>query len=149
MKKSIYLIVLADRMSGILYIVDEGKIVKKKSIEKDDVPRKVKHGENTWDAQDKILRHIDEHVKRHLEKVAAEALRFANDTKISGIIIGGHKQLFEKVKSEFKYPYSKKILGEFVTELKADQGEILKRITKKIESLEKSREENLLQKALS
>jgi len=144
-----HLIILADRASAHLLLVRDGKIIKKMDVEKDDVPQKVKHGENAWDAQDKIFRHIEDHVKRHLEKVAHVAGEFVKNEKINGVLIGGHKTLFAKIEKELKYPLSKKVLGSFVTELKAEQGEIVKRINNFLDKLENEKVQKKLEKALS
>ena len=143
-----YLIVLGDRQRGRMFTFGEGEIVRSLELINDDAPQKVKNGENTWDAQDKIFRHIEDHLHRHLVKVTEAAREFVKKEKIRGVIIGGHKPLFSKIESEMRYPLSKKVLGKFVTELKVPTKEIVARVKEAISEIEALETENMLQQSL-
>lgn len=131
-----YLILLADRKRTKLYTLFRGSVDSVSEFVKNDVPQKVKHGDNTWDAQDKINRHIETHLHQHLETVADLVKKYVNENPAEGILIGGHKGLFGTIKKHIPYPLSKKIVGSFVTELKIPLNAISKKALLEIEKLE-------------
>ncbi len=148
MKNRSYLILLVDRKRARMFTIFNGVVTNHHELNNDEAPRKVKHGENAWDAQDKINRHIENYLHRHLTHVAQEVNRYAKKEKIDGVIIGGHKQLFSKMEEYLKYPINKKILGNFVTELKVSQLEVFNRAKKFIDKIEKEQDEERVQQAL-
>lgn len=83
----------------------------------DNVPQKVKHGDDTWDQQNKITRHIEDHLHRHLKLITDEVNVFLKDFPAQFIIIGGHKDTIPKIKKHLTHPLNKMVRGEFVTEL--------------------------------
>lgn len=132
-----YMILLVDRKHAKFFLLQDGVVISTKTeLHNEYVPQKVKHGDDTWDAQDKIFRHIQNHLHRYLQEVAKEASDFARQDHIVGIVIGGHKQLFQAIKKHLPYPWKDKVKGYFVTELKVPFNEILKRAKKEIDLLE-------------
>lgn len=119
-----------------MFILRKGVVKQDEEIIIDNVPQKVKHGDDTWDAQDKIFRHIEDHLHRHLKLVAQKVSSFVKKKRIDGIVIGGHKPLFAKIEKHLQYPLSRKVKGTFVTELKAPFGQILKRAKHAIKEIE-------------
>lgn len=95
----------------------EGAVKYSKEFFNDTMPQNVKHGENTWDAQDKIFRHREDHLHRHLLYVAEKTSEFVKEYKIRHVLLGGHKDLFPKVKKHLPKDVQKKVIGTFVTEL--------------------------------
>jgi hypothetical protein len=148
MKKEKYLILLVDREHARFYLISNGHFIEEKELEKDHVPQKVKHGDDTWDAQDKIFRHIEVHLHKHLQRVVEEAANFIKGKNVTGVLIGGHKPLFTKVTHHLPTQLSKKVIGTFVTELKINKEMILKNAQKEIDKIETLNEENKLQQAL-
>lgn len=112
-----YLVLLVDREKARLFTVHLGQIDETKEIFDPSVPQKVKHGDNAWDAQDKIFRHIQDHLHRHLKLITQETAKFANGRNIQFILIGGHKELFAKIKKHLPKNLADKVKGTFVTEL--------------------------------
>lgn len=139
---SIYLVLLVDRKRARMFILRKGVVKQDEEIIIDSVPQKVKHGDDTWDAQDKIFRHIEDHLHRHLKLVAEKVSDFAKKKQLTGIVIGSHKPLFIKIEKHLQYPLNRKVKGKFVTELKAPFGEILKRAKRTIKEIEE-REKSL------
>lgn len=137
-----------DRQRGRMFTYENGNIIRSLELNNDDVPQNVKNGENAWDAQDKIFRHIEDHLHRHLVKVTDAARDFVKNEKIKGVLIGGHKPLFSKIEAEMKYPLSKKVLGKFVTELKIPTKEMISRVNEVISKIEALEIENMLQQSL-
>ncbi len=120
-----YLVILVDREKARLFTVHLGKIEEQLEIAGLDVPQRVRHGDDIWDAQDKILRHIEDHLHRHLKMIAQEVSQFASSQDINFVIIGSHKYLLPKIKKHLLYPLNKMVLGEFVTEVNIPINEIL------------------------
>ena len=139
MKNKIYMVLLVDRQKAKMFTISDGAVEKIEEFKDGHVPQKVKHGDDTWDAQDKIFRHIEDHLHRHLTLVGKKAAAFTKENNITGIIIGSHRPLFSKIEKHLPYPLSRKIKGRFVTELKAPFNEILQRAERLIEQIEQKR----------
>lgn len=136
-KNKTYLILLADRKRVKLYTLLHDSVSPLSEFIKNDVPQKVKHGDDTWDAQDKINRHIEEHLHQHLKFVSILVKDYVLKNPIDGILLGGHKDMFEKLKNHLPFPLSKKVIGNFVTELKVPLNTISKKALLEIERLER------------
>jgi len=131
-----YAVMLVDRKKAKFFILNNGKATATEEFVNGLVPQRVKHGDNAWDAQDKINRHIEEHLHRHLQGVNLAFASFIQKNPSNLILIGSHRTLFSKIKKHLSYPYSKKVKGYFVTELKMPFGDILKRVNRTVEVIE-------------
>lgn len=139
-----YLVLLADRKRARMFIVHLGEIIKSREVlGKVDVPQRVKAKKVEYGRDDKILRHIEDHLNRHLKIICQNTKEFAKNQKIKFIIIGGHKQLIPKVKECLQHPLNKIVLGEMVIGLDAPLDEILEgskkiaqKVNKKLELLQ-------------
>lgn len=125
-----YLVLLADRKKAIFFTVYEGRIEEKKEIIDDNVPQNVKAKKIDWGRDDKIFRHIEQHLHYHLKLIAKEVLEFAKGKHVRFIILGGHKELIPKIKSHLLYPLNKIVRGKFVTELNIPISKVLLRSEK-------------------
>jgi|SRR3989338_3713715 len=139
MSNRTYLILLVDRVKAELFTLFNGSVGNRKNIKRDEVPQGVKHGDDVWDAQDKIMRHIENHLHRHLLHVSEAVKDYSTRNKIDRIIIGSHKPLFAKIEKHLPYPLNRKLGGRFVTELKAPFNEVLARAMKVISQAERKR----------
>ncbi len=128
-----YLVLLADREKARLFTVSFGKIKKQKEISDPQVPQKVKHGDDTWDQQGKIMRHIEDHLHRHLKLITQEVYGFVKDFPVKFIIVGGHKEIIPKIKKNLTYPLNKIVQGEFIIDLNTPLNDIFLK-SKKIAS---------------
>ncbi|OGH20761.1 MAG: hypothetical protein A3D74_05550 [Candidatus Levybacteria bacterium RIFCSPHIGHO2_02_FULL_37_13] len=132
-----YLVLLADRKRARLFTVHLGKIEEHEDIVNGFVPQKVKHGDDTWDAQDKILRHIEDHLHRHLKLIAQSVDDFVKQKRIEFIILGGHKEFFNKIKKHLPKRLAKKVLGELVTEINIPLNDVFLRSKKVAQNIGK------------
>ena len=132
-----YLVLLVDRTHARMVVLQNGAVIRKKDSKPDDVPQKVKHGDDTWDSQDKIFRHIEDHLHRHLVHVGKDTAQLIKQYPVSGIFIGSHRTLFSKIENHIPYPYINMVKGRFVTELKMPWNDILKLAKKRISIYEK------------
>ncbi len=127
-----YLVLLADREKARMFIVKEGKIEEQKEVLDNSVPQNVKAKKIDFGRDDKIFRHIEQHLHYHLQLIAQAALEFSKGKGISFIILGGHKELIPKMKSHLLYPLNKMVKGEFVTELNIPLAQALKKLTEEV-----------------
>ena len=136
-----YMILLVDRQKAKIFTISDGIVGQKEEFVNHEVPQRV-HANNIhfYGRSDKIARHIEEHLHRHLLLVAQKAAQFAKQNHISGLIIGGHKPLFKKIEKHLLYPLNKKVKGKFVTELKTPFNNILKKVRQYILNLENHEE---------
>lgn len=140
-----YLVLLVDRKKARMFTVHLGQIEEHTDVFDGLVPQKVKHGDDTWDAQDKIFRHIEDHLHRHLKLVAQATSEFIKDKNVHFIILGGHKELFTKVKKHLSGHLRKMVLGEFVTELNIPLNTVFLKSKKIAEKLELDKEQKRLE----
>jgi len=119
-----YLVLLADHKKARLFNVHLGRIEEHVDILNEDVPQRVKSGDDTWDQQNKIQRHIEDHLHRHLKLISKKADEFAKSYPVSFVIVGGHPETIPKIKKHLKYPLNKIVLGQFVTELNIPLNEV-------------------------
>lgn len=127
---------LADRRRLKIFTLFQNSVSSYKELVFNDVPQKVKHGDDTWDQQDKINRHIENHLHEHLKSVSDIVKNYVLKNPIDRVILGGHKDMFAKLKKHLPYPLSKKVMGNFVTELKVPLNTILGKALLEIEKLE-------------
>lgn len=138
MKDNKYLVLLVDKKAAkFLMVHSNGAVERSEEFTDGHVPQKVKHGDDTWDSQDKIFRHIEDHLHRHLVLVAKHASIYAGKETIAGIFIGSNAQLLPKIKKHLLYPLSGKVKGTFLLEMKAPFNKILERIKNLISRTEK------------
>ncbi|HEY5601442.1 MAG TPA: hypothetical protein VIK81_05170, partial [Patescibacteria group bacterium] len=112
-----YMVLLVDRKKARMFTVHLGEIEEQKDIFVNNVPQRVKSGDDTWNSQGKIFRHIENHLHRHLKLVASKTSEFVKNDGVDFLIIGGHKEMFLKLKKHLEWPVNKMIVGEMVTEL--------------------------------
>lgn len=128
-----YLVLLVDREKARLFTVNLGKIEEHKDVFEGEVPQNVKAKKIDWGRDDKIFKHIQQHLHYHLQFIAKAALEFAKGKGINFVIIGGHKEMIPKMKAHLLYPLNKMVKGEFVTELNVPLNKVLL-LSKKIVS---------------
>ncbi|MBI2314484.1 hypothetical protein HYU93_00265 [Candidatus Daviesbacteria bacterium] len=120
-----YLVLLADREKAILLIVSEGKLLEQKTIFDGEVPQNVKAKKIDYGRDDKIFRHIEQHLHYHLQYIAKETQVFIKGKNISFIILGGHEELIPKMRVHLLYPLNKMVKGKFITELNIPINDVL------------------------
>ncbi len=100
-KDNKYLVLLADRKRAIMFTLQNNSAGHRKEFVDGQVPQKVKHGDNTWDSQDKIFRHIENHLHIHLLLVIEAIKSFLKENHVDGIVIGSHTPLFSNIEKHF------------------------------------------------
>ncbi len=120
-----YLVLLADREKAIMFTVNGGKIEDQKVIIDGNVPQNVKAKKIDYGRDDKIFRHIEQHLHYHLQYIAKETQVFTKGKNISFIILGGHGELIPKMRAHLLYPLNKLVKGKFITELNIPINDVL------------------------
>lgn len=137
-KDNKYLVLVIDKkMAKIFMVHSNGAIERSEEFTDGQVPKKVQHGDDNWDAQDKIFRHIEDHLHRHLTLLAQKVHTYAEKENIAGVLIGGNAQLFSKIKKHLRPPLSTQVKETFLVDMKAPFNEILKRVKVLIAEIEK------------
>ena len=140
---------LVDREKARLFTVHLGRIKEHKEVFNGIVPQRVREINKAWMRQNKIFRHIEDHLNRHLKMIGESVEEFVKDKSVSFIIIGGHKELLFKIKKHLSKKLQSIIRGEFVTELNIPLNDVLLQSKKLIENLEKGKELKRLEVRLS
>lgn len=128
-----YLVLLVDRKKARLFTVHLGNIEEHIDVFGEFVPQKVRQINKAWAREDKILRHIEDHLHRHLQLIAKITDEFAKNKDFKFLILGGHRGLFKKIKKHLPKYLTKKIKDTFVTELNIPLNDIYLRSKKVIE----------------
>lgn len=137
-KDNKYLILLIDKRQAKMFMVHSNGAVERSGEFKDgQVPKKVKHGDDNWDAQDKIYRHIQNHLHRHLALIVQKVSSYAGKENISGVIIGTNAQLLPKITKHLPSHLSVQVKETFLVDMKAPFNETLKRVMAIIAEIEK------------
>lgn len=101
-----------------MFTVYQDKIEEHKDFFNGTVPQKVRANERDfYGRSNKIFRHIEDHLNRHLKLIANTVYNFIKGKNINFILIGGHKEMLSKIKNHLPKTLKKMIRGEFVTEL--------------------------------
>ena len=132
-----YMVLAADHKKAKMFTVRLGKIEAESEFVNGQVPQNVRANERDfYGRSDIIFRHIEDHLHRHLKLISEKVKEFAKGKNINFVIIGGHRELFGKIKKHLPNDLSKKVLGEFVTELNIPLNKIFlmsKKVAEKIE----------------
>lgn len=126
-----YLFVIADRKFAKILTFFDGVLEDRTEISDPSVPQDVKSNkEENYARNDKIIRHIEDHIHRHLQLISKKVDEFVGVRPVHAVFIGGHRELLHLIKKHLNPSLRKKIVGEFVAGLKVFQKEIIKRCEK-------------------
>lgn len=129
-----FLVVLIDRGSARIIEVNLGEEEARSKMIKSDVPQRILAKGNDMGRESKILRHIEEHLHRHLEKVLIETKRFEKSYQDGLIIIGAQKELVGRFKGMLSKDFKPKVVGSFGANVDDNETEVVKKAEKIIDS---------------
>lgn len=128
-----YLFVIADRKQAKLLTFYDGIFEEYKEISDPSVPQKVKSNKGEIDAGNpRILRHIEDHLHRHLKLISGKVDEFVGLKPVHAVLIGGQKNFHHLIRKHLSPALQKKIVKEFVTELKIFQNKLISNCEKAI-----------------
>ncbi len=125
-----FIVVLLDRTQGKLIEVNVGEKEAQSRLIKNDVPQKVKSGDDLWDQQNKIFRHIEDHLHRHLVEIVKELREFEKNYPDGLIVIGAQKELVGKFIRELSKEMQAKVIGNFGANADDNETEVIKKAQK-------------------
>ena len=141
-----YATVVVDRRKARIFTVYLGRIEEHSGVFEDEVPAKVKAGEWANLRESKISHHIEDHVLRHLKRVAEKILEFFKERDFGRLIVAGHEELASKFEA-LLHPYlQERIAGRFYVEPDVALDEILRQSLAIEEGIEREDEARLLQR---
>lgn len=128
-----YLFVIVDRKQAKLLTFYEGALEEYQEIVDPSVPQKVKSNKGEIDARNtRILRHIEDHLHRHLELISKKVDDFVGLKPVHAVFIGGQKHFHHLIRKHLSPNLQKKIVKEFITELKIFQNKLIAHCEKAI-----------------
>lgn len=125
-----FILVLVDRNAAkVIEINISGKDTKSQSI-KSDVPQRILPKGENMGMEDKILRHIEDHLHRHLLKVSKELNKFESLCPNGLVVIGAQKELVGKFKKLLSKSLQNKVIGSFGANVDDPETEVKKKAQK-------------------
>jgi hypothetical protein len=129
-----FLLVLIDRQSARLIEVNIGEEEAKSRILKSDVPQRILAKGADTGRESKILRHIEDHLRRHLEKVLYETKRFEKTFPNGLIVIGAQRELVGKFKRLLPKTLKAKVVGDFGANVDENETYLIKKAQKFVDN---------------
>lgn len=122
-----YLFIIADLKKASLFLFKRGEVETNKNIMNPGVQKRTRiNSGELYGRSNKLSRHIDNQVHRHLQLVIKEAVMLITGKHINGVFFGGHKPLFHLIEKELPVDLQKKLRGDFITELNIPEDELIK-----------------------
>ncbi len=140
-----FCIVSVDRRKSRLFTVYLGAIDEESGVFIDEwVPDQVKAGDWAALRQSRIVRHIDDHVLRHLKEIAAVTYDTFLEKNCDHLILSGHMDVLPKFKQLLHPHLRERTVGEFHLDPAAPAGEFLERALRIEEGVRKEYEATLV-----
>lgn len=139
-----YLVLLVDREKARLFTVHLGNIEEHREISNSIVPQRVRQINKAWMRQDKIFRHIEDHLHRHFELIFNWTCEFVKKNNVGFIIIGTHEELLPRIKKQLPKMLSKLVVGFFTTEVNVPLNKVFLQSKKIAEKIERERIERMM-----
>lgn len=136
-----YLVIFIDREKAKYFLLQQGVVEAQGQIIDKTVPQNV-HPDtaeaNNITREDKINRHIQDHLRRHYEKIVSNIVTFIGNTPISGVIIGGHKNLFSGFRKKLPKSLQGKVVGVFTSELHTNLNDLMQKSIAVIDNVDEA-----------
>lgn len=140
---------IVDREKSRIFLSSLGEIEEVSRV-LDDVPGK--HDQGGW-AQARLQRHIEDHVQRHLKRVAEALLRLQQSRPFDHLVLAGSEETVAELERELHDYVRRTILARTSLPITANPGEVLDRALALERDLEDRREreatERVVQEALA
>lgn len=137
-------VVLLDWKEGRYFGSRLGEVEELRVV-RDEVPGRVRVGSWYGLADKRIERHIEDHVRRHVQHVAAEARRIFEAWPITWLLVGGNAELFEDFRHCLVYTLRQRWAKELKLPAHASLEEVREAVLAAEQELEHQRETALLQ----
>lgn len=125
-----YLIITVDRVKAKFFMMSQGVIENQDEVVDESVPQNI-HADSSETTnltrEDKINRHIQDHLHRHFQLIAERVASFVGNTPINGVIIGGHKNLLHNFKRHLPKLLQEKVIGSFVSDVNNNMNDVVEK----------------------
>lgn len=132
--------VVADREKARLFLVAQGRIEEIGELE-DDVPGR--HDQGGW-SQARYQRHIEDHVHRHLKRVAERVLAVSKRRPFDHLVLAGTEELAAELERELHDYVRRRVLERTTLPIGVGADEVLRHVIEVEERLEGRREAEAL-----
>lgn len=129
-----YIIVLIDRTYGEIIEVNFLEEEAASKVIKSYVPQRILAKGYDIGREDKTLRHIEDHLHRHLVKIVKLLSNFESSYPNGLIVIGGQKELVGKFTRLLHPSLQKKIVGSFGANVDDNKTELIKKAQKFVDN---------------
>ena len=144
-----YALALVDREHARLFIIQLGEISEYNELFTPDIPRKHKKGGWYGRDENRFRRHIDVHIHFHLMDVVKHLEEILKIGEVNHLILGGSEESLTLFSKMLPQPIAAKIAGTFTADMHASNDEILKKSMEIVHSVEKVREERLVEELVT
>ena len=129
-----FIVVLIDRNKAKLIEVNIASKETQSSVIVSDVPQRIQAKGADTGRESKILRHIENHLDRHLQKIVTEVKKFEKAYHNDLLVIGAQKELVGKFKRLLPRNLKIKVVGNFGANTDDNESQIIKKSQKIIDS---------------
>lgn len=136
---------IVDRARARIFLSRLGEIEERTSI-LDDVPGQ--HDQGGW-AQARLQRHIEDHVQRHLKRVAEALLRLQRARPFDHLVLAGPEEAVAELERELHDYVSQRVLARISLPIQAGIDEVLERTAELERELEDRREREAVERLAS
>jgi peptide chain release factor subunit 1 len=140
-----YCTAVVDREKARLFLTEGGRTVEASSLQ-DDVPGQ--HDQGGW-AQARMQRHIEDHVDRHLKRVADALMGLHKRRPFQRTILAGAEELVAALERELHDYVSRTVVGRETLPITTPVDEVHARVMAWMERIEERQERETLDRLLS
>ncbi len=120
-----FLLVLLDRDKAKLIEVNFSSEEAESKLIESDVPKRILARGDNMGRESKILRHIEDHLHRHLFKVVEEVKSFEKNYPDGLLVIGSQKELVGKFTRLLTTPLKKRVIGDFGANVDDNEAQVI------------------------
>lgn len=108
-----YLLAIIDRTQAKILLVNHSQTEKESVMIKSDVPQRILAKGGHMGREDKILRHIEDHLHRHLKKVAQQIISLEKSYHTGLLVVGAQIELVGRIQDLLPTSMKKNLIGHF------------------------------------
>jgi peptide chain release factor subunit 1 len=139
-----FCVTVVDREKARILLTSLGKVEELPDI-LDDVPGQ--HDQGGW-AQRRLQRHIEDHVLRHVKRVADALLRFQKDRRFDRLLLAGPEEVVAELERDLHDYVRRTVAGRLSVSMSASPSEVLERVMAFELELERRREREAVERVV-
>jgi peptide chain release factor subunit 1 len=139
-----FCVAVVDREKARILLTTLGEVEELPDI-LDDVPGQ--HDQGGW-AQRRLQRHIEDHVLRHVKRVADALLRFQKDRRFDRLLLAGPEEVVAELERDLHDYVRRAVAGRLSVSMSAPPSEVLERVMAFELELERRREREAVERVV-